>query len=83
MPTTMHPCTRKTQQSKSIRQNVRSLLARSLATLHLWQQRRHGRRDLLGLHDRLLRDIGLSRAEAERERANRSGDPECQPLGCL
>jgi uncharacterized protein YjiS (DUF1127 family) len=67
MQTTTHPCTRKTQQSKSIRQNVRSLLARSLATLCLWQQRRHGRRDLLGLDDRLLRDIGLSRAAAERE----------------
>jgi uncharacterized protein YjiS (DUF1127 family) len=67
MLTTTHPCTRKTQQSKSIRQNVLSLLARSLATLHLWQQRRHGRRDLRGLDDRMLRDIGLNRAEAERE----------------
>jgi uncharacterized protein YjiS (DUF1127 family) len=67
MLTTTHSYTRKAQQSKSIRQNVRSLLARSIATLYLWKQRRHGRRDLRGLDDRMLRDIGLSRAEAERE----------------
>jgi len=32
-----------------------------------WQERARQRRALLGLDDHLLRDIGISRAEAERE----------------
>ena len=36
-------------------------------TLALWQRRREQRRYLLSLDDRLLRDIGLSRVEAEVE----------------
>ena len=36
-------------------------------TLTLWQRRREQRRYLLSLDDRLLRDIGLSRVEAEVE----------------
>ena len=36
-------------------------------TLVLWQRRREQRRYLLSLDDRLLRDIGLSRVEAEVE----------------
>jgi uncharacterized protein YjiS (DUF1127 family) len=39
----------------------------SLDTLRLWQQRHRGRRDLLHLNERMLRDIGLNRAAATRE----------------
>ncbi|WP_417516784.1 DUF1127 domain-containing protein [Minwuia sp.] len=37
------------------------------ATLHTWQQRANERAALDGLDDRLLRDIGLDRARAEKE----------------
>jgi uncharacterized protein YjiS (DUF1127 family) len=46
---------------------IRSLLARSLDALHTWQQRSRERRDLLSLSERLLGDIGLSRAAIEQE----------------
>jgi uncharacterized protein YjiS (DUF1127 family) len=46
---------------------IRSLLARSLDALRTWQQRSRERCDLLSLSERLLRDIGLSRAAVERE----------------
>jgi uncharacterized protein YjiS (DUF1127 family) len=49
------------------RRIIRSRLARSLDALHTWQQRSRERRDLLSLSERLLRDIGLSRAAVERE----------------
>ena len=67
MTTTIHPRTERAQQSVSIWQSVRSLLACSLDTLCLWQQRHRGRRDLLHLNERMLRDIGLNRVEAARE----------------
>jgi len=41
-----------------------------LIKLHRWQELSRSRRDLRQLNDRLLKDIGLSQAEAERE-ANR------------
>ena len=44
-------------------------LAVALVTLRFWLQRRRERQQLLDLDERLLRDIGLSRAEAEREAA--------------
>jgi uncharacterized protein YjiS (DUF1127 family) len=46
---------------------LRSLLARGLDALRTWQQHSRGRHDLLHLRERLLRDIGLSRAAIERE----------------
>jgi uncharacterized protein YjiS (DUF1127 family) len=46
---------------------IRSLLARGLDALRIWQQRSRERRDLLSLNERLLRDIGLSRTAVERE----------------
>ena len=49
------------------RRIIRSLLARSLDALHTWQQCSRARRDLLSLSERLLRDIGLSRAAVEQE----------------
>lgn len=35
--------------------------------LATWQDRADGRRQLLALNDRMLRDIGISRADAVRE----------------
>ena len=35
--------------------------------LELWQERSRQRRQLLELDDRLLKDIGVSRADVERE----------------
>ena len=36
-------------------------------TLYAWQSRHRMRRELMSLDDRLLRDMGISRCEAERE----------------
>jgi uncharacterized protein YjiS (DUF1127 family) len=36
-------------------------------TLYTWQQRHRMRRELLGLDERLLRDMGISRYDATRE----------------
>ena len=36
-------------------------------TVAIWQERRHQRRALEALPDHLLRDIGVSRADAEHE----------------
>lgn len=44
-----------------------SLSARLLARLLHWQQRAAQRRHLAGLDQALLRDIGISRADAHRE----------------
>lgn len=46
------------------------LVARAVAFFDLlveWQSRENQRRHLMTLDDRLLRDIGISRADAERE----------------
>ncbi len=40
-----------------------------LETLRVWQERDQQRRHLAALDDRLLRDMGISRAEAAREAA--------------
>ncbi len=40
-----------------------------LKTLLVWQERDQQRRHLAALDDRLLRDMGISRAEAAREAA--------------
>jgi uncharacterized protein YjiS (DUF1127 family) len=42
-------------------------LARMADGLLAWLERRRGRRALMGLDDAQLRDIGLSRADVERE----------------
>jgi uncharacterized protein YjiS (DUF1127 family) len=44
-----------------------SVVRRCLATLRLWRQRAQERRALAALDDRLLADIGVTRADAERE----------------
>ena len=43
------------------------LIARTAARLEGWRQRRAGRRRLMGLDDHLLKDLGISRCDAERE----------------
>ncbi len=44
-----------------------SALARAADTAVTWLQRERDRRTLQALDDRLLRDIGVSRGEVERE----------------
>ena len=44
-----------------------NILVRGFELLLDWQERSRQRRILMGLDDHLLRDIGLSRAEAEAE----------------
>ncbi len=44
-----------------------AIVRRALETLTKWQERAAGRRELLGLDARTLRDIGISRADAVRE----------------
>jgi uncharacterized protein YjiS (DUF1127 family) len=48
-------------------QIICSLLTRGLDALRTWQHHSRERCDLLSLSERLLRDIGLSRAAVERE----------------
>ena len=40
---------------------------RAVAVVYGWQQRASTRHHLMTLDDRMLKDIGLSRADAERE----------------
>jgi uncharacterized protein YjiS (DUF1127 family) len=47
--------------------DIRPLLARVAERLGEWQDRRAGRRRLMTLDDRALKDIGLSRSAAEEE----------------
>ena len=51
-----------------------SFFRRCLATLRIWRERARQRRALSKLDDHLLADIGLTRADAERECA--------QPFWC-
>ena len=50
-------------------QRLRAVPASALQALLVWQERARQRRHLASLDDRLLRDMGLSRADAERESA--------------
>ena len=43
------------------------LLGAVFAALYTWQERATTRRRLLSLDDRMLSDVGLTRADAERE----------------
>ncbi len=44
-----------------------NIASRAFAVLYEWQQRASSRHHLMALDDRMLKDIGLSGAEAERE----------------
>ena len=43
------------------------IAGRAIAVLYEWQERASTRHRLMTLDDRMLKDIGLSRADAERE----------------
>jgi uncharacterized protein YjiS (DUF1127 family) len=49
------------------RRRVPSNLSKSFDVLLLWLQRRRERRKLAGLGDHVLKDIGITRADAEGE----------------
>jgi uncharacterized protein YjiS (DUF1127 family) len=42
-------------------------IAQMVATVQEWRERRRQRFDLMALDDHLLKDLGISRADAERE----------------
>ena len=44
---------------------ARGVASRMLATWQEWRRRAHGRAELAGLDDRALKDIGLTRGDAE------------------
>jgi uncharacterized protein YjiS (DUF1127 family) len=50
-----------------LRLGLRSAAARALDGLVQWHEIARQRRALLTLDDRMLKDIGITRAEAERE----------------
>jgi uncharacterized protein YjiS (DUF1127 family) len=50
-----------------IRARVRNLLVRIVDTLFVWHARSSDRRRLLGMDDRILRDIGVTRIAIRQE----------------
>ena len=48
-------------------QRLNAAILRAVDQVLLWQERARSRRDLAALDDRMLRDIGVDRATAERE----------------
>jgi uncharacterized protein YjiS (DUF1127 family) len=44
---------------------IRGIAGRLIATLREWRRRARGRAELARLDDRMLRDIGLTQADAE------------------
>lgn len=67
MKTTTYLSTVQTRPFRRVWQRIPGLLARGLDVLRTWQRRCRGRRALRQLDDRLLKDIGISRAAAARE----------------
>ncbi len=65
--TDLHVAQHPAVASASLKTTVAGVLSRLLATLDLWYERHHQRRQLELLDDRLLRDIGLDRASAWHE----------------
>ena len=51
----------------SLGQRLVAVLVRGADILSAWHERSHQRRTLLALDDRMLKDIGISRAEARQE----------------
>jgi uncharacterized protein YjiS (DUF1127 family) len=52
-------------RARRVRHGPLAAAARVLATLREWRRRARDRAELAGLDDRMLRDIGLTRADAE------------------
>jgi uncharacterized protein YjiS (DUF1127 family) len=67
MTTATYSHTVQTRLASRVGQRIHALLARGLDVLCTWQHRHRGRRALRQLDEWLLKDIGVSRAEAERE----------------
>ena len=57
--------------SLALARRLRHALGRMVDTLLLWQERRGQRRALATLSDEILKDIGVTRLEAERESIKR------------
>ncbi len=55
------------EAASSAVQQARGFLTRAVYTLEAWHERARGRRRLMELDDRLLKDIGLTRADVARE----------------
>jgi uncharacterized protein YjiS (DUF1127 family) len=55
------------RQWRAYPSNLSELLRGVCATLREWRRRRNGRLELARLDDRMLRDIGLTRIDAEYE----------------
>jgi uncharacterized protein YjiS (DUF1127 family) len=53
--------------SRSWPRALKAALARLVDLVMTWQERAYTRRKLLGLDDRMLRDIGIDRATAQHE----------------
>ena len=53
-------------RARHLRHSARPQLGRFIEMIGVWQRRARERRELLELDDFLLRDIGLTRAEAIR-----------------
>jgi uncharacterized protein YjiS (DUF1127 family) len=51
--------------------SLRAWLVEGVHTLFAWHERARSRKQLAGLNDRLLRDIGVDRATAARELGKR------------
>jgi uncharacterized protein YjiS (DUF1127 family) len=58
---------RSARRALGLRLGLRSAAARALVGLLRWHEIARQRRALLTLDDRMLKDIGITRAEAERE----------------
>ncbi len=51
----------------TVSRDIGPMLARTAERLADWHERRTSRRRLIALDDRLLKDIGISRYDAEQE----------------
>ena len=67
VPMTTVPRIRQTPRRRGLRHLLEHLPGRALALLGKWRRRSRGRSELAVLSDASLRDIGLTRYDADRE----------------